>query len=130
MEDRDIEIEKRKTVDDMRLEETAHVAAMAKEPRQEDDVGHAGCARNASEAASRTAYLENASILNTIERHRPRSIWLATCTCTHTHAPRTHTFTSPSDQGPSEKPGNGPADCDYLALLLAATVSESRSPES
>jgi hypothetical protein len=49
----------------------------------------------------------------------------------HTHAPRTHTFTSPSDQGPSEKPGNGEADCDYLALLLlVATVSESRSPES
>jgi hypothetical protein len=48
----------------------------------------------------------------------------------HTHAPRTHTFTSPSDQGLNEKPGNGPADCDYLALLLVATVSESRSPES
>ena len=83
MEDRDIEIEKRKTVDDIRPEETAHEAAMAKEPRQGDEVGHAGCARNASEATSRTAYLERTSILNTIERTRSRSIWLPTCTCTH-----------------------------------------------
>jgi hypothetical protein len=83
MEDRDIEIEKRKRVDDISPEETAHVAAMAKEPRQGDDVGHAGCARNAYEAASRTTYLENSSILNTIERTRSRSIWLPTCTCTH-----------------------------------------------
>jgi hypothetical protein len=78
MEDRDIEIEKRKTADDISPVETEHVAAMAKEPRQGDDVGHTGCARNASEAASRTAYLENSSILNTIERTRPRSTWLPT----------------------------------------------------
>lgn len=83
MEDRDIEIEKRKTVDDIRPEETAHEAAMAKEPRQGDEVGHAGCARNAYEAASRTTSLGNAIMLNTIERTRPRSTHLHLQTRTH-----------------------------------------------